>query len=145
MSAPGAALPSRRDAGDLINEIEIGEMVRRFYGDAAQDGLLGPVFNDVAKVNWHEHLPKLTAFWCRALLGQQGYSGNPYRSHAQIHRKQSFTADQFLRWLELFEETIDLGWDGPNAQKAKELARNVARVHSGQLLGQAVEIPTTVE
>ncbi len=44
-------------------------MVRRFYQDVAQDDLLGPVFNDVAQVEWSEHLPKLTMFWCRALLG----------------------------------------------------------------------------
>lgn len=33
------------------------------------DDLLGPVFNEVAQVNWPEHLAKLTAFWCRALFG----------------------------------------------------------------------------
>ena len=58
-------------------------MVRRFYQDVAQDDLLGPVFNDVAQVDWVEHLPKLTLFWCRALLGMEGYVGNPFRSHAR--------------------------------------------------------------
>ncbi len=59
-------------------------MVRRFYADVAMDDLLGPMFNDVARVDWSVHLPKLTAFWCRALLDQQGYAGNPFRAHARI-------------------------------------------------------------
>ena len=57
---------------DLDSPEEIAEMVRRFYADVAMDDLLGPMFNDVARVDWSEHLPKLTAFWCRALLGLPG-------------------------------------------------------------------------
>lgn len=113
-------------------------MVRRFYADVAMDDLLGPMFNDIAQVDWSEHLPKLTAFWCRALLGQQGYVGNPFRAHAEIHQRQPFTPAHFRRWLDLFHETLAMGWIGPNARRASDLARNVARVHSSQLLGEAV-------
>src|SRR3546814_5694738 len=42
---------------DLDDESEIAEMVRRFYADVAQDDLLGPMFNDVAQVDWSEPLP----------------------------------------------------------------------------------------
>jgi hemoglobin len=126
--------PSR----DLDTPGQIAEMVRRFYADVAQDDVLGPMFNDVAKVDWSEHLPKLTAFWCRALLGLPGYSGNPFRAHADVHAQRSFTPAHFERWLTLFHETLLLGWVGPNAIRAGELADNVARVHSQQLLGRAV-------
>lgn len=128
--------PSR----DLDGPEEIAELVRRFYADVAQDDLLGPMFNDVAQVDWSEHLPKLTAFWCRALLGLPGYSGNPFRAHALVHVQQPFTAAHFERWLTLFHETIELGWVGPNARRALDLARSVARVHSHQLIGEAVTI-----
>src|SRR5690606_32606985 len=83
---------------DLDDPSEIAEMVRRFYADVAQDDLLGPLFNHVARVDWSEHLPKLSAFWCRALLGQQGYSGNPFRAHALVHRQSPFTLAHFERW-----------------------------------------------
>ena len=109
-------------------------MVRRFYQDVAQDDLLGPIFNDVAKVDWVEHLPKLTAFWCRALLGIEGYSGNPFRAHSLINDQAPFAAAHFERWLDLFHDAVELGWTGPNAQRALELAHNVARVHAGQLI-----------
>lgn len=122
---------------DLDDPDEIAEMVRRFYADVAQDDLLGPLFNDVARVDWSEHLPKLTAFWCRALLGLTGYQGNPFRAHAEIHAQRRFTPAHFERWLSLFHETIELGWVGPLARRAGELADNVARVHRHQLLGPA--------
>lgn len=42
--------------------------------------VLGPMFNEVAQVDWPEHLSKLTAFWCRALFGMADYQGNPFRA-----------------------------------------------------------------
>jgi hemoglobin len=135
MSA-GAALPP--PTGDLDTPDDIAEMVRRFYADVAQDDLLGPMFEDVAQVDWAEHLPKLTAFWCRAVFGIQGYSGNPFRAHRDIHVQVPFTAAHFERWLELFHDTVDCGWVGPNAERVKALAVNVARVHSDQLIGTPV-------
>ncbi len=110
-------------------------MVRRFYQGVAQDELLGPVFNDVAQVDWSEHLPKLAAFWCRTLLGLPGYEGNPFRSHRSIHEQSPFTTAHFERWLELFDETVTAGWKGPHADRALELAHHVARVHHDQLVG----------
>jgi len=124
---------------DLDTPDQVAEMVRRFYQDVAQDDLLGPMFNDVAQVDWSEHLPKLTAFWSRALLGIEGYSGNPFRAHALINARSPFTVAHFERWLQLFADTVELGWTGPNADRALALARNVARVHSGQFLGVSVD------
>ena len=121
--------------GDLDAPEQVAELVRRFYGDVAQDDILGPLFNDVAKVDWSEHVPKLTMFWCRALFGTPGYAGNPFQKHALVHYRQPFTQAHFGRWLELFTETVDLGWSGNQTEKVKALAHNVARVHSGQLLG----------
>jgi hemoglobin len=134
------AIP-RTPTRDLDTPEEIGEMVRRFYQDVAQDDLLGPLFNDVAQVDWAEHLPKLTRFWCRALLGMEGYVGNPYRSHSLINDQARFTLAHFARWLELFEDTIDVGWVGPNAERALALAHNVARVHASQLIGDPAADP----
>jgi hemoglobin len=123
---------------DLDTEDEIAEMVRRFYADVAQDDVLGPIFHRDARVDWSEHLPKLTAFWCRALLGQHGYEGNPYRAHSIVHDRRAFTPTAFRRWLELFSETLELGWVGPNVDRALRLADTVARVHSRQLVGEEV-------
>jgi len=126
---------------DLDDPEQVAELVLRFYRDVAQDDLLGPVFNDVARVDWSDHLPKLTAFWCRFLFGIPGYEGNPFRAHQLVHARCGFGLAHFHRWLDLFEETVDLGWVGENADKVKALANNVARVHAQQLVGQAVVRP----
>lgn len=120
--------------GDLDSADEIATLVRRFYREVAQDDLLGPVFNDVAAVDWAEHLPKLTAFWCRALLGIEGYSGNPFQKHAAVNERAPFTAAHFERWLSLFDDALE-HWSGPNVDRARELAANVARVHGQRLIG----------
>lgn len=136
MSRPDVVPPWR--GRDLDDPAEITEMVRRFYADVAQDDVLGPMFNDVARVDWSEHLPKLTAFWCRALLGRPGYQGNPFRAHIEVHEQRAFTRAHFERWLELFHETLDGGWAGPLVEQAKLFARKVAMVHSKQLVGDPV-------
>lgn len=131
--------PTSPPTRDLDEPRDVAELVRRFYADVAQDELLGPLFNDVARVDWSDHLPKLTAFWCRVLFGLPGYAGNPFRAHVDVHARRRFTLAHFHRWLDLFEETVGLGWVGPNAERVKELANNVARVHSDQLVGEAVD------
>jgi hemoglobin len=133
-------VPRPRPTRDLDSREEIAEMVRRFYADVTMDDLLGPVFNDVARVDWAEHLPKLTDFWCRALLDLPGYSGNPFRAHAVVHARRPFTPAHFERWLTLFHETLQLGWIGRNTDRAAALADNVAAVHSQHLIGQAVSV-----
>lgn len=128
----GAAVTERPEH-DLESPADVAHMVRRFYADVDVDDLLGPMFNDVAQVDWASHLPKLTAFWCRALFGIQGYVGNPFRAHLLIHHQRPFTDAHFQRWLSLFHRTVDEGWAGPNAEAVKGMARNVAAVHSRNL------------
>lgn len=132
MSGALRPTPPVRDLDDVD---QIAEMVRRFYRDVAQDDLLGPLFNDVAQVDWVEHLPKLTRFWCRALLGIEGYQGNPYRAHADLNDRSPLAQEHFDRWLRLFTDTLESGWVGPNVDRALALARNVASVHGKQLIG----------
>jgi hemoglobin len=129
---------------DLDDRDAVAEMVVRFYRYVAMDDLLGPMFNDVAKVDWADHLPKLTAFWCRALFSMPGYEGNPFRAHQLVHAQRAFTTAHFERWLDIFHETIDTGWAGPNVEKAKALANKVARVHHHQLVDAASD-PTGTE
>lgn len=127
MTQPTSPLP------DLDSVDQIKRMVHCFYGDVRADDLLGPVFDDVAEVDWGTHLPKLTAFWARALLAMDGFKGNPFARHATIHAAHPLSAAHFDRWLELFERTLDREWAGPNAIRAKALAHRVARVHATQL------------
>lgn len=121
---------------DLDNRDEINAMVVAFYTQVRDDERLGPLFDDVAQVDWPEHMAKLTNFWSRILLGQAGYAGNPMRAHVDVHVQSDFDHDHFRRWLTLFHQTIDEGWNGPLAEHAKMMGRRVAAVHSKQLTGE---------
>lgn len=137
-AAPFASRRGTTDRHDIDTPDDVDDLVREFYGAVAQDSLLGPMFNDVAQVDWSAHLPKLTAFWCRFLFAMPGYQGNPYAMHKEVHHKSPFTVAHFERWLELFDETLEDGWEGPNVERMKGLARKVAQVHGQQLVGRHV-------
>lgn len=130
---------------DLDSEDEIAELVRRFYADIAQDALLGHIFNDVAKVDWHEHIPKIATFWNRILLGIEGYTGDPIQAHFLVHQKEPFTHEHFRHWLEMFQETVDAGWAGPYAQEIKRKGVKIALVHSRALTGEPLKVLIDIE
>jgi len=107
---------------EITTEQEIKLLVDTFYGKVNQDALLSPVFNDEAKVNWPEHLPKMYAFWGTQLLHTGDYRGQPFPPHMKLHVNHT----HFERWVKLFTETVDELFYGEVAESAKNKARNIA-------------------
>lgn len=102
---------------------DIEKLVNEFYDKVRKDELIGPIFNDVAKVNWDEHLPKLYNFWSDLLLGENTYEGRPFPPHLPLNLK----GEHFERWLTLFLQTVDESFVGLKAEEAKRRALNIAR------------------
>lgn len=98
-------------------------MVDTFYGKVKEDQLIGPIFNDVAKVNWEEHMPKLYNFWSDLLLGEDTYRGRPFPPHMHLNLQ----GVHFERWLTLFIGTVDELFVGLKAEEAKSRALRIAR------------------
>jgi hemoglobin len=120
---------------DLDSRTQIHDLVISFYRDVVADDLLGPVFTEVAEVDWAVHIPKLIDFWCRVLLGHPGYDGYILGAHQEVHHLQGFEAELFDRWYLLFVDTVDAGWSGPAAERAKDHAARIAGVLARRLLG----------
>ncbi len=120
---------------DLDQPEQIAELVAKFYERVREDDLLRPVFVDQANINWDEHLPKLTAFWCKLELGIPGFHGAPTPKHSALSSIEPFRAEQFSRWVELFHDTVDRGWQGPHADSVKDRARMIAQVQSRVVRG----------
>ncbi|MGH9079358.1 MAG: group III truncated hemoglobin [Acidimicrobiales bacterium] len=97
-----------------------------FYRELAMDEVLGPVFEEVAEVDWSEHIPQLIDYWCRVLLGDQSYRGAILNTHRHIHDQLPLTTDHFDRWFGMFVATIDQQWSGPFADTAKDHAARIA-------------------
>ena len=119
---------------DLDSRDHIRDLVVCFYREVAMDGLLAPVFCDVAHVNWSVHIPKLTDYWCRVLLGHPGYEGRLLEPHQRVHATEAFRPDLFDRWYSLFVEEVDGAWQGPVAERAKAHAALMAAILARRLL-----------
>lgn len=119
---------------DLDSRTQVHDLVVGFYREVVLDDLLHPVFDDVAEVDWAEHIPKLIDFWCRVLLNEPGYDGAVLTAHRHIHDIQAFRVEHFDRWFELWVECIDAGWTGPHAELAKSHAARIGRTLARRLL-----------
>lgn len=102
---------------------DIQLLVTEFYAKVRKDNFIGPIFNDMAKVNWDEHLPKITNFWCDLLLEEESYFGRPFPPHLKFDLQPS----HFERWLTLFCQTVDENFHGLKAEEVKNRAMNIAR------------------
>jgi len=107
---------------DIRNDEDIRTMVHAFYNKVQDDERLGPIFNDVARVNWDTHLPKMVDFWSNLLFQTGRYKGRPFRQHLPLPIEKM----DFQRWYNLFEATVDEHFDGEKADYAKEMAGKIA-------------------
>lgn len=87
-----------------LTKEHIKKLVIHFYQRVQVDDLLAPIFNDVAKVDWPEHIELLCKFWNSIMLKTNEYHGNAYRKHVLLREKTNITEQQFTRWLTLFQE-----------------------------------------
>jgi hemoglobin len=124
---------------DLDDRAAIHDLVVHFYREVAFDELLGPVFGEVAEVDWAEHIPRLIDYWCRVLLGTPDYAGRLLAAHQRVHDEVPFSHELFTRWLRLFVESVDERWAGPHAEAAKSHARHMSGVLSRRLTGITFE------
>lgn len=113
---------------DIANKEDIGLLVDRFYGKVRVDALLGPIFNDVAGVDWDEHLETLTNFWNTVLMGEAGYKGNPMLVHILLNKKVPLVGKHFDHWLAMFRATVDELFAGAKADTIKEKAAMMAQL-----------------
>jgi hemoglobin len=107
---------------DIATTADVALLVDRFYGKVRYDALLGPIFNDVAQVDWPAHMATLYSFWETMLLGTGTYRGAPFPKHAVLPVEKP----HFDRWLELFLGTVDENFSGPKADEAKGRALSIA-------------------
>lgn len=120
---------------DLAGREEIETLVNAFYGRVQADPLLGFVFNDVAKVDWPAHLPRMYAFWETVLFRKGGYTGSPLAAHAKLVTETPMGREQFDRWLLLFKETVDDLFQGEKADHIKNCAEDMASVIYSRING----------
>lgn len=113
---------------DIASRVDIEHLVNAFYDKVKVSPVIGYIFNDIAKVNWETHLPRMYSFWASLLLGETGFSGNPMQKHIELSRLTALTEAKFSEWLLLFTQTTDELFEGEKAEEAKTKAANIARL-----------------
>lgn len=111
-------LDSREDIELLVNE---------FY-KKVEGSEIGHFFNDIAKVNWNTHLPKMYNFWETLLFGQMSYKGNPMAAHFPINEIAAMEKEHFEVWLKLWTETVRENFSGETADLAIYKAKNMSQL-----------------
>ncbi len=129
MVQPPMPLYLCRMKNDISTPADVKLMVDTFYQKVQTDALLGPIFNKVAQVNWESHLPIMYTFWENLLLGTARYSGRPFPKHAPL----PIDPTHFVRWVSLFEATVDELFAGEKAEEAKGRGRAIALVFMGKM------------
>ncbi|WP_454782013.1 group III truncated hemoglobin [Legionella sp. WA2022007384] len=87
-----------------LNKTHIEKLVTHFYQNVQRDEVLGPIFNDVAQVDWGKHIPLLCQFWNSIMLKTNEYHGNAYQKHVLLKQFTHFEEAHFVRWLDLFQK-----------------------------------------
>ncbi len=116
--------PAEKPDLDSRRNIEI--FVDAFYARLLKDDRLAPIFLDVAAIDLDQHLPHIKDYWCKLLLGDQTYQRHTMNIHRRLHARRPLTAPDFERWLAHFHASVDAGFSGPNAERAKRIATSIA-------------------
>ena len=107
-----------RDHPDLTSRTQVNDLVIAFYREIMFDDLLGPVFEEVAEVDWPEHILNLIDYWCWILHGTKGFRGSVTRTHRHLHALEPIETEHCDRWISLWRSCIDERFTGPLADKA---------------------------
>lgn len=111
---------------DIQSRKDIELLINSFYEKVKKDDTIGFIFNDIAHINWEQHLPIMYDFWETLLLDASSYSKNAMEVHYTLNRKIRLEERHFQRWLQLFFETVDDLFTGNAATKAKTKAKSIA-------------------
>ncbi|MBX5438614.1 MAG: group III truncated hemoglobin [Thermoflavifilum sp.] len=126
----------------IATRADVEALVNLFYDRVKADEVLGPIFQDVARVNWNKHLPIMYDFWCSILLDEDVYHRNAMIPHLELNKRYPLQEAHFQRWLQLFDETINNHFEGEKAALAKLRAHSIAGVMRTKL-GLLKQIQTT--
>lgn len=119
---------------DITTRADIELLVNGFYNKVKQDPVIGPVFTDIAKVNWEKHLPVMYDFFENMLFYTGSYTGNPMELHKRINHYLPLTARHFQQWESLFYAAVDELFEGVTAKLVKLRVKSISKVMQLKIL-----------
>ncbi|MBB4660484.1 group III truncated hemoglobin [Conexibacter arvalis] len=130
---PGQTTSARPD---IVERDDLERLVRRFYGQALHDPVIGHLF-EIAQMDLDAHVPTMVDFWQTIVLPIPAYRRSAFAVHVALHEQEPLTAEHFDRWLTLWNQTVDELFAGERAELAKARATRVARAFALRLAGRS--------
>ena len=120
---------------DLADRADVEVLLRRFYGRVFDDDSLAEPFAELRVKGLDSHLPVMCDFWETVLFHAGLYHGNALLVHRQLDSRHPLCANHFIRWLALWNTTLDEMYQGPVAERAKVQAGRIAKSMHRRLRG----------
>ena len=111
---------------DIKSRDDIKLLIDTFYIKVRNDKSLGYIFDEIAKVDWENHMPIMYDFWENTLFHNGSYKRNAMQPHLDLNEKTPLTKAHFDQWLLIFKDTVDELFNGEMANKAKIRALSIA-------------------
>ena len=111
---------------DITDSRDVARLVNVFYDRVRDDDILGPIFDDIAHVDWATHLPRMYDFWESVLFARATFKGAPLLVHRALAQRTPLAPATFDHWIWLFQSTVDDLFSGPMAEHAKNSAARIA-------------------
>ena len=113
---------------DISNRQDIDKMIRLFYDKLLDDSLMRPIFIDAVDLDFEAHFDILVDFWDNILFYSGAYKRNAMLPHLKLHEIYPFNKKHFIKWLALFNLSVDELFLGEKANLAKERAQSIATI-----------------
>ena len=108
-----------------ITEGDIQRLVKAFYKEVQEDGLLSPIFaTKIDPDGWDVHMNHIADFWSSIFLKTGRFKGNPMLKHADL---PGLTPHHFNHWLALFTEVSNRVLDTEKAKAIQAMAERIAQ------------------
>ena len=130
---------------DITDSRDVARLVNVFYDRVRDDDILGPIFDDIAHVDWATHLPRMYDFWESVLFARATFKGTPLLVHRALDRRTPLTTAAFDRWIALFQSTVDDLFSGPMAEHAKNCAVRIAATMEHHISPRSIDASSLID
>lgn len=117
---------------DIANRRDIEHLLDEFYKVLIYDPEIGHHF---VGLDLKAHMPVIADFWEKNLFGNPVYFNNPLTVHQMLHERSPLLSEHFVRWVSIFNNTVDRLFSGEMATIAKSRAAAIGQSLDQRLNG----------
>lgn len=130
---------------DLVSRADIEALLRRFYGRVMVDDVLAEPFAELRSKGLESHIPVMADFWETVLFRAGLYRGSALHAHRHVNQRTPLGGSHFVRWLTVWNDTVDEMFRGPIAERAKIQGARIAwAMHRRLTAADSPELDTLV-